>query len=121
RRPRYGSTPTRRKSHRAITATPMPIAAQSIHDGKNEPMTLICGPTVFPLSVRRVGVRDLARCEREGRRRLQQLNLRVELHESRTTQLTPGGEQVGQRAEPHTVRLQRVLVRLLRGIQQRGC
>src|SRR2546427_285731 len=84
--------------------------AQSIHDGKNEPMTLICGPTVFPLSVRCVGVRDLACCEREGRRRLQQLNLRVELHESRATQLAPGGEKVGQRAQPHTIRLQRVLV-----------
>src|SRR5256886_16362136 len=74
-----------------------------------------------PLSIRRdAGVRDLARCEREGRRGLQQLNLRVELYESRATQLAPGDEKVAERAEPHTVRLQRVLVRLLRGIQQRG-
>src|SRR5215470_2840973 len=100
------------KSRRAITATPMPIAAQSIHDGKNEPMTLICGPTGFPLSIRHLGVRDLARCEREGRRGLQQLDLRVELHESRATQLAPSREKVGERAEPHTVRLQRIFVRL---------
>src|SRR5262245_6560683 len=64
----------------------------------------------FPLSIRHLGVRDLARCEREGCRGLQQLNLRVELHESRATQLATGCEQVGERAEPHTVRLQRVLV-----------
>src|SRR6266404_2157350 len=48
-----------------------------------------------PLSIRRrAGVPGLAHREREGRRRLQQLDLRVELDEPCTTQLAAGGEQV---------------------------
>src|SRR5215470_9643853 len=82
----------------------MPIAAQSIHEGKKEPMTLICGPTVSPLSIRhRAGVGRVACCERQGRRGLQQLHLRVELAEPRATQLAAGGEQVGERTEPYTI------------------
>src|SRR3989442_835652 len=75
----------------------------------------------FSLPTRRgAGVRDVAHREREGRRRLQQLDLRVELDEPCTTQLTAGGEQVGQRAQPHAIRLERILVRLLRGLHQGG-
>src|SRR5215510_13813016 len=109
------------KSRRASTATTMPIAAQSIHEGKNDPMTLICGPTASLLSLRRrAGVRALPRGECEGRRGLQQLDLRIELDEARPAQLAPGGEELGERAEPHTIRLERIFVRLLRGVHQCG-
>jgi hypothetical protein len=37
----------RLNSHRPSNAATMPIAAHSIHDGKNEPMTLICGPIIY--------------------------------------------------------------------------
>src|SRR2546428_8592656 len=58
----------------------------------------------FPLSIRRgARVRGLARREREGRRRRQQLDLRVELDEPRPTQLTAGGAKVREPAHrpPH--------------------
>src|SRR5262249_45842196 len=107
------------KSRRASTATTMPIAAQSIHEGKNDPMTLICGPTASLLSLRRrADVRALARGEREGRRGLQQLDLRIELDEARPAQLAPGGEELGERAEPQTIGSERILVRELRCLDQ---
>src|SRR5262249_14091138 len=107
------------KSRRASTATTMPIAAQSIHEGKNDPMTLICGPTASLLSLRRrAGVRALPRGEREGRRGVQQLDLRIELDEARTTELAPGGEEVGERAEAQTIGSERILVRELRCLDQ---
>src|SRR5262249_11511672 len=59
------------------------------------------------------GVRDLARGEREGRRRLQQLNSRVELDEARATQLAARHEQIGERTEPQAIRPERILVREL--------
>ena len=37
----------RLNSHRPSNAATMPIAAHSIHDGKKEPMTLICGPIIY--------------------------------------------------------------------------
>src|SRR5262245_35264286 len=97
----------------------MPMAAQSIHEGKNEPITLICGPKAFFLSLRsRAGVRALARGEREGRRGLQQLDLCIELDEPRPAELAPGGEEVGERAEPETIGSERILVRELRCLDQ---
>src|SRR5262249_59534871 len=103
--------PTRRKTSRARAATTIPIAAQSIQEGKNEPITLICGPMASCLSIRN---RSLARAECQRRRRLQELDLRVELHEPRTAELSARGEELGERAEPHTIGRQRVIVRLLR-------
>src|SRR5262245_12324852 len=57
---------------------------------------------------RRARARDVARGERERRRRFEQLDLRIELREPRPTQLTPGSEQIRERAEPQTIRRQRV-------------
>src|SRR2546427_8432263 len=80
----------------------MPIPAQSIHDGKKEPTTLICGPKVLPLPIRVASVWGFAGREREGSRRLQELNLRIELDESCTTQLASGGEEVCERDRKST-------------------
>src|SRR5262245_13235594 len=98
----------------------MPIAAQSIHEGKNEPITLICGPKVPLSSRRRARGRGFARREREGRRRLEQLDLRVQFDEPSTTQLASGGEEVGQCAQPGPIRSEGILVRLLRSLDERG-
>src|SRR5215510_11278193 len=61
-----------------------------------------------PLSSRRrARVRGFARREREGRRRLEQLDPRVQLDEPCTTQLASGGEEVGQCAQPDPIRPER--------------
>src|SRR5438067_6733404 len=100
-----------------MTAITTPIAAQSIHEGKNEPITLICGPMASPLSIRS---RTVTGAERQRRRGLQELDLRVQLHEPGTTQLAAGAEEIGEGPESLTVRRQRVVVRLLRRLQQGG-
>src|SRR5206468_1915619 len=87
-----------------MTAITTPIAAQSIHEGKNEPITLICGPMASPLSIRS---RTVTGAERQRRRGLQELDLCVQLHESGTTQLAAGGEEIGEGPESLTVRRHR--------------
>src|SRR5438094_8468894 len=94
-----------------MTAITTPIAAQSIHEGKNEPITLICGPIASTLSIRS---RTVTGAERQRRRGLKELDLCVQLHESGTPQLEAGCEDTGECREYLTVRRCRVEVRLVR-------
>src|SRR5262249_7319213 len=112
--------PTRKKSQRASRATPMPMAAHSIHEGKNEPTMLICGPKDSPLPTRRrPGVGGFAGRERQGGRRLQQLHFRVELDEPGTAQLAAGREAGGGGRKSYPIPLGGILLPMLLSIDQR--
>src|SRR5262247_2535652 len=108
------------KSRRTSSALAIPMSAHNIQDGKNEPMTLIWGPISSPDLAGGLLVRRLAGTECQRGRRIEQLELRVELDEPRTAELATRGQEIGERFESVTIGLQDRLVGFLGRLQERA-